>query len=81
MSDLSHPAVRDEPVLLGVLSSGQQAMIAIGGAIDQTDDVHVEFDRNLIWTFTNHGIYPLSSDLLGTPSLGAPRPPFRTSAR
>jgi L-asparagine transporter-like permease len=34
MSDFSsHPAVREEQVLTRVLSSGQQAMIAIGGAI------------------------------------------------
>ena len=29
----SHPAVKEEQVLTRVLSSGQQAMIAIGGAI------------------------------------------------
>lgn len=33
MSDLSHPAVREEQVLLRALSSGQQAMIAIGGSL------------------------------------------------
>ncbi|AWL13184.1 hypothetical protein HMF8227_02733 [Saliniradius amylolyticus] len=34
--------------------------------------VHVEYDRNLFWLFTNHGFYALSSPLLGTPHLAAP---------
>jgi hypothetical protein len=48
---------------------------------NQTHGVYVEWDRNLIWAFTNHGIYALSSELLGEPNLGAPANPFRTSAR
>jgi hypothetical protein len=47
---------------------------------NQTHGVYVEWDRNLIWVFTNHGIYALSSEaLLGEPRLGAPLEPFRTS--
>jgi hypothetical protein len=47
---------------------------------NQTHGVYVEWDRNLIWTFTNHGIYALSAEkLLGKPNLGAPKEPFRTS--
>jgi len=34
--------------------------------------VYVEYDRNLFWLFTNHGIYVLSSPVLGEPNLGAP---------
>ena len=32
--------------------------------------VYVEYDRNLFWLFTNHGIYCLSSPVLGKPNLG-----------
>lgn len=49
---------------------------------NQTHGTYVEWDRNLIWAFTNHGIYALSARrLLGAPNLGAPKAPFRTSAR
>lgn len=49
---------------------------------NQTHGVYVEWDRNVIWAFTNHGIYALSAEtLLGAPNLGAPKEPFRTSAR
>jgi hypothetical protein len=49
---------------------------------NQTHGVYVEWDRNIIWTFTNHGIYALSTEkLLGKPNLGAPKEPFRTSSR
>jgi LVIVD repeat len=47
---------------------------------NQTHGVYVEWDRNVIWTFTNHGIYALSAEkLLGKPNLGAPVAPFRTT--
>ncbi|MFI6541124.1 hypothetical protein ACIBHY_52345 [Nonomuraea sp. NPDC050547] len=32
----------------------------------------IEWDRRLIWAFSNHGIYLISSPLLGEPVLGAP---------
>jgi hypothetical protein len=48
---------------------------------NQTHAVYVEWDRRVIWAFTNHGIYALSTPLLGDPVLGAPATPFRTSAR
>ena len=38
--------------------------------------VYVEYDRNLFWLFTNHGIYCLSSPVLGEPVLGPPRDPW-----
>ena len=38
--------------------------------------IYVEYDRNLIWLFTNHGMYALSSSLLGAPNLGAPAEPW-----
>ncbi len=34
--------------------------------------VYVEYDRNLFWLFTNHGIYVLSSPMLGEPSFDMP---------
>ncbi|MGY0235815.1 hypothetical protein [Longispora urticae] len=49
---------------------------------NQTHAVYVEWDRNLVWVFTNDGIYALSSDkLIGRPDLNAPRQPFRNSWR
>jgi len=38
--------------------------------------VYVEYDRNLFWLFTNHGIYVLSSPVLGEPSFDAPTTPW-----
>jgi len=38
--------------------------------------VYVEYDRNLFWLFTNHGIYCLSSPVLGEPNLGPPAEPW-----
>ncbi|GGY55026.1 hypothetical protein OH797_01305 [Streptomyces anulatus] len=47
---------------------------------NQTHGVYVEWDRNIAWTLTNHGIYALSSPkVLGKPDLNAPAKPFRTS--
>jgi hypothetical protein len=37
---------------------------------DQTHGVFIEWDRNLIWVFTNHGGYAISSPLLGAPKFG-----------
>ncbi|HPF26984.1 MAG TPA: hypothetical protein PK159_10360, partial [Steroidobacteraceae bacterium] len=49
---------------------------------NQTHGVYVEWDRRIIWAFTNHGIYALSAEaLLGAPQLGAPAAPFRNSSR
>lgn len=38
--------------------------------------VYIEYDRNLFWLFTNHGIYLLSSPVLGEPSFEAPTTPW-----
>ena len=32
--------------------------------------IFVEWDRNLIWLFANHGIYAVSTPLLGEPVVG-----------
>lgn len=34
--------------------------------------IYVEYDRNILWMITNHGIYALSSPVLGKPLLGLP---------
>ena len=38
--------------------------------------IYVEYDRNLIWLFTNHGFYALSTPLLGEPSFDPPKTPW-----
>ncbi len=38
--------------------------------------VYVEYDRNLFWLFTNHGMYVLSSPVLGEPSFDPPSTPW-----
>jgi hypothetical protein len=45
--------------------------------------IYVEYDRNLVWLFTNHGFYCLSTPVLGEPKLGpSDRPwPPRDGAR
>lgn len=35
--------------------------------------IFVEWDRNLMWVFSNHGIYTVSSPLLGEPVFGMPK--------
>ncbi|KQV80858.1 hypothetical protein ASD15_13225 [Massilia sp. Root351] len=34
--------------------------------------IFVEWDRNLVWVFSNHGIYTVSTELLGKPVFGMP---------
>lgn len=38
--------------------------------------VFAEYDRNILWVFTNHGFYALSSPLIGKPSFKAPAKPW-----
>lgn len=37
---------------------------------------YIEYDRNIIWMFTNHGMYALSSPLLGPVKSGVPSTPW-----
>ncbi|MFJ2770536.1 hypothetical protein [Streptomyces sp. NPDC087300] len=47
---------------------------------NQTHGVYVEWDRNIAWALTNHGIYALSAPkVLGKPHLTRPGKPFRNS--
>jgi hypothetical protein len=47
---------------------------------NQTHGVYVEWDRKIVWVFTNDGIYALSSrKLIGKPRFGAPSAPFHNS--
>ena len=41
-----------------------------------TYGIYVEYDRNIIWMFTNYAIYALSSPLLGEPLFGMPEKPW-----
>ena len=41
-----------------------------------THGIYVEYDRNLVWLFTNHGFYCLSTPVLGEPDFGPPATPW-----
>lgn len=41
-----------------------------------TYGIFAEYDRNILWAFTNHGFYALSSPLIGKPSFKAPTKPW-----
>ncbi len=41
-----------------------------------TYGIYVEYDRNIIWAFTSHGIYALTTPLLGEPLLSVPETPW-----
>ncbi len=41
-----------------------------------TYGIYVEYDRNIIWAFTSHGMYALSSPLLGEPLFEMPSTPW-----
>ncbi|MBT5219172.1 MAG: hypothetical protein HOM16_06765 [Woeseia sp.] len=43
-----------------------------------TFGIYVEYDRNIIWAFTNHGFYALTSPLLGNPINGVPKESWPT---
>ncbi|MCA3855040.1 MAG: hypothetical protein IOC40_28275, partial [Burkholderia sp.] len=38
--------------------------------------IYTEYDRNIIWAFTENGAYALSTPLLGEPVLGKPAKPW-----
>ena len=38
--------------------------------------MYTEYDRNIMWAFTENGAYALSSPLLGEPVMGAPAKPW-----
>lgn len=38
--------------------------------------IYTEYDRNIIWAFTENGAYALSTPLLGEPSTGVPAKPW-----
>lgn len=38
--------------------------------------MYTEYDRNIMWAFTENGAYALSSPLLGEPVMGAPAKPY-----
>ncbi|GAA3442917.1 hypothetical protein [Planomonospora venezuelensis] len=75
--DVRHPKIAAQFVPAGF--SANVPDYALG---NQTHAVYTEWDRKIVWVFTNDGIYAVSSrTLLGAPNLGRPAAPFRTSAR
>lgn len=59
------PPMADETELPAYLG-GSQGVFAM----------YTEYDRNLMWAFTDNGVYVLSSPLLGEPVMGAPAKPW-----
>lgn len=53
-------------------NSGPGGIARATGFGPPSHGIYVEWDRNLIWLFTNHGMYAISSPLLGKPILGMP---------
>ncbi|WP_308910445.1 hypothetical protein [Pseudokordiimonas caeni] len=41
-----------------------------------TYGIYAEYDRNIVWVFTNNGFYAVSSPLLGEPLFEAPKKPW-----
>jgi hypothetical protein len=37
---------------------------------------YIEYDRNVVWLFTNHGMYALATPVLGEPGRGVPQVPW-----
>lgn len=76
-SDVKHPKIVAQFVPSG-FSKGVPDY-ALG---NQTHGIYVEWDRKIVWVFTNDGMYAVTSKkLLGAPNLGKPAKPFRNSAR
>ncbi len=78
MFDLSNP---DKPTIAGYfvpkmigdapVKDGQT--LSIRALPNPVHSIFVEWDRNLVWVFSNHGMYVLSSELLGKPVFGMPK--------
>lgn len=77
MFDLKDPA---KPVIAGYFVPkmiGEQKTTdgqtqSIRALPNPVHSIFVEWDRNLVWVFSNHGMYVLSSELLGRPVVGLP---------
>lgn len=77
MFDVSNP---DKPVIAGYFVPKMIGEIPVKDGQTQSiralpNPVHsifVEWDRKLVWVFSNHGIYVTSSELLGKPVFGMP---------
>lgn len=70
--DVSNPA---EPKIAGYFvpkTVDPKVNLSFG---DQTHGVFIEWDRKLIWVFTNHGAYAVSTPLLGQPVMSLPKQP------
>ncbi|MFI6902095.1 hypothetical protein ACIBKY_12585 [Nonomuraea sp. NPDC050394] len=74
--------VRRPKIAAQFVPAGYSAAVPDYALGNQTHAIYTEWDRKIVWVFTNDGIYALSSGkLLGAPNLGRPVAPFRNSAR
>lgn len=80
MFDLKDPA---KPVIAGYFTPkmiGEVPVVdgqtkSIRALPNPVHSIFVEWDRNLVWVFSNHGFYALSSPLLGEPVMSLPKQP------
>lgn len=61
------------PKMSGVYLSNDGSGFQTSEHSNPVHSIFVEWDRNLVWAFSNHGIYVLSSPLLGEPKYGLPQ--------
>ena len=71
VSDVANPVIA--AYFVPRFDEGRVASYAMGNL---SHGVYVEYDRNQFWLFTNHGIYLLSSPVLGEPVFGPPDEPW-----
>jgi len=77
VSDPLHPTIAAYFVPKMIDIGDDNARSETGGAKmrqfgNPVHGIFVEWDRNLIWVFTNHGFYAISSPLIGEPKAGLP---------
>ncbi|GAB3627096.1 hypothetical protein PTE30175_03985 [Pandoraea terrae] len=75
VSNPAHPfiAAYFVPKMADPKTSTNSGLFRTAGYGNPTHGIFVEWDRHLIWVFTNHGVYAISSPLLGTPVFGLPK--------
>ncbi|WP_077035771.1 LVIVD repeat-containing protein [Pelomonas sp. KK5] len=74
LKDPAHPVIAGyfTPKMIGEVPTTDGQTQSIRALPNPVHSIFVEWDRNLVWVFSNHGIYALSSDLLGKPVFGMP---------
>ncbi|MGH6637846.1 MAG: hypothetical protein ACREXN_14655 [Polaromonas sp.] len=61
------------PKMIGDAPVKDGQTLSIRALPNPVHSIFVEWDRNLVWVFSNHGMYVLSSELLGKPVMGMPK--------